>query len=146
MHDGCVLRGAGEVKWPLLQSKLSLERPFDSRRTINYQSFVTSERNVRNANAERYKSRQMTFFWINALLRRVCLVFCRFKLISVQQSQSHAFPTHTHTHIMILNPHGLRCKNDWAHFPIRPGNFLYIHTHTRVWASLKCRASSCSER
>lgn len=75
------------------------------------------------------QSRQMAFFWINVLFWCVCLVFCRFKLISVQQSQSHTFYQHTHTHIMILNPHGLQCKNDWAHFPIQPRNFLYIHTH-----------------
>lgn len=146
MHDGCVLRGTGEVKWPLLQSKLSLERPFDSRRTINYQSFVTSEGNVRNANAERYKSRQMTFFWINALLRRVCLVFCRFKLISVQQSQSHAFPTHTYTHNDSKS--SWTSVQKWLSPFSNPARKLSVHshTHTRVWASLKCRASSCSER
>lgn len=145
MHDGCVLRGTGEVKWPLLQSKLSLERPFDSRRTINYQSFVTSERNVRNANAERYKVDK----WHSSGSTRCSDAFVwYFAGLSLFPSNS-LNPTpsqRTHTHIMILNPHGLRCKNDWAHFPIRPGNFLYIHTHTRVWASLKCRASSCSER
>lgn len=35
-----------KVKWPLLQSKLSLEDHFDTRRVINYRHLVTSEKNV----------------------------------------------------------------------------------------------------
>lgn len=80
------------------------------------------------------QSRQMTFFWINALLRRVCLVFCRFKLISVQQSQSHAFPTHTYTHNDSKS--SWTSVQKWLSPFSNPARKLSVHSHTHASLSV----------
>lgn len=80
-RDGCPLTGTANAKWPLLQSNLLLEGPFDTGRMINSKQFVTSKRNVR----------KMTLVGMNVLL----------ELIYLHQPR---YSRNTHMHA-IVNPY-----------------------------------------